>query len=89
MYLIICSILDRDTERDRDTETQRKVSHVLPGGVVDTDMANIPHHQVWGEGMFGDEQNWSRSLNVQMDPGLPVRAQINLFDEESIDLLLT
>ena len=43
-------------------------------------MSNISHHEVWGEGMFGDEQHWPLNVNVKGDPSLALRTKVLLED---------
>ena len=58
-----------------------------PGGVGDSDVTNVSHHQLRGEGMFRDEEDGPVQVHIQTDPRLTVGTQIYLHTESILELV--
>ena len=44
-------------------------------------MSDVAHHEVGGEGVFGDEQHWPLYVYVQGDPALSLGTKVLLNEE--------
>ena len=51
---------------------------VVARGVGHSDVTNVPHHEVGGEGVLGDEEDGTLRVHVQRDAGLTIRTVVHL-----------